>query len=137
MYGDDTAAVSSGNIGNNVESEIWTEFTEEHTVAGVHNPDPYVNSHKIEAGTYVGDDTDNRNIALSSSIDIKYLIIFFDDPGAARTKSESMVGDTTKPETQAAFDANEIQSLGTGTFQLGDGVVNNSAFIYYFLAIGE
>ena len=48
-----------------------------------------------------------------------------------------MGGEAALGATQAAFDANEIQSLGTGTFQLGDGVVNNSAFIYYFLAIGE
>jgi hypothetical protein len=136
MIADDSASISSDNIGNNVESFIWTEFIEEHDADGAHTTDPYAGFGRIESGTYTGNSTDDRDISLTYSIDIKYLLVISDTATAA-TRNESMSGDNTKREATAAFQANFIQSLGTGTFQVGNAAaINLTDTPFYYIAIG-
>ncbi len=138
MIGSDDNTVSQVlNSANSVESEIWTQFIKEHNADGTHSTDPYSGCTKIETGMYEGDATDNRDITMTYNIDIQYLIVIVDTGAAstARSRSETMAGDNTKDERTAAFVVNNIQSIGTGTFQVGTGI-NAASVDYYYCAIG-
>jgi len=130
LYGDGTKT----SIANQVEGHIETAFLHEHLNSGVHNISTF--TPKIEIGTYEGDGNDDRNITLTvTDLDIQYIIA---GAGDFVSKTESLAGDNSKVNDTAAFQANYIQSVGTGTFQVGDdNDVNQNGITYYFMAIGE
>jgi hypothetical protein len=137
MIGDGTGTVSSGNIGNNIESAINTLFGVAHNITtGIHTTNPYAAYGKIEPGSYGGDNTDDRDITLTNTaLDVKYVVIIPYSVAAAYSRSESMAGDNTKQEKSGAFQVDRIQSLGTGTFQVGN-TLNQTGETYHWIAIG-
>jgi hypothetical protein len=116
---------------------IWNDnFLAEHERNGTHNTD--LATDKIEIGTFVGNAVDDRNVALSDgTLDIKFIRIYSNNVANNFFRSETMAGDVTKTTAAAVFAANEIQSVGTGTFQLGDSNnVNQNAITFYYIVVG-
>lgn len=130
-YGDGTGT----SVANQVEDDMYTAFDDEHDGAtGAHDSPPFSGFAMIEVGKYEGNGVDDRDILLAKTdLDIKYLFVFVDAANLVASRSESMAGDNTKNENAAAFAANYIQSIGTGTFQVGsaNSVNFNTADIYY------
>lgn len=99
----------------------------------------------VTSGTYTGDGTDNRNISTSESFPIKFLWLH-----ATTAQSNNAGGGiwSITPATDLAgpnyqndtAQSNIIQSLGTGTFQVGSGATNynanRSSVVYYYMALG-
>lgn len=96
----------------------------------------------IATGTYTGDGTDNRNITVPTSFAIKFIYIKRSD--SASTTSGCAVGSISGmgDGTFLGFEnrdlqTNLVQSMGTGTFQVGSGAtVNTNAVTYYYLCLG-
>lgn len=92
---------------------------------------------RVAYGTYTGDGTDNRNITVSPSFAIKAVMVKRSvTTGAAL--SFSGMGDLSRPmsSTSSALGTNRIQSMGTGTFQVGtasDTNANGSTYYYWCL----
>lgn len=94
----------------------------------------------FEVGKYTGNGTDDRNITLATITGTPKLVMIkagnTTDTGAWRTAS------TTTNNSQAFHEfgapkTNEIQTFGTGTFQVGTGsTVNTSGKTYYYIAFG-
>lgn len=127
------------SVCDKVEEAIDTGIDAGHNgTTGVHDTPPFSGFARIECGSYTGDGNDSRDISLADSdMDIQYLLIVSDNAYPSYSRSETMAGDNTKTETLAAFSANVIQSVGTGTFQVGSANgVNQSSVVYYYCAIG-
>jgi hypothetical protein len=139
MIGDGTSTPGSGNIANNVEIAMNTAFGVAHnTTTGVHTTNPYTGKGKIETGTYSGNNTDNRDITLTdTSLDVKYIGVLIDTGAASGvySRNESMTGDNAKGETLTTFSSDRIQSMGTGTFQVGLSL-NGTGNTYHWYVIG-
>lgn len=100
----------------------------------------------VAYGSYTGDGTDNRNITVSPSFAIKFVLIKTTTadtypPGTGAWFSISGMGDGAVPGWQNdVIAANIIQSMGTGTFQIGYTAAghtqNNTGKTYYYTAIG-
>lgn len=137
MIGSDDATVSqTTNSANAVESEIWTLFIEEHTVAGAHSIT--IESAIIECNKYSATaGADDRTITLeNSNLQIAYLFVFRNFDEGMHSCSASMTADNTKIETTAAFQADYIQDISTaGQFTVGSSL-NSGAYTYYYCAIG-
>jgi hypothetical protein len=126
---------------------VWGNFTNydteygsgtgEHDADGDHMADLTTNCWYQEPLTYQGNGADDRNISTSdASLDIKFIRIW--DGAVAYTffKSEDMAGDSTRDTNNAAgFVANYIQSVGTGTFQVGTAL-NVNLRDYYAIIYG-
>lgn len=134
IIADDSATVSTDNIANNVESQIWTEFIEEHTVAGAHSIT--LQHARIETISWEGNNTDDRVISCSLT-DLDILDIESNrDGGAVLLRSDDMAGDNTKAETIAAFSADFLQDISTaGEFEVGLSW-NGSGVTYVAVLIG-
>lgn len=93
---------------------------------------------KVAYGTYVGDGNDNRDISVSPSFVIKAVMIKNNSTNGAQLSFAGM-GDKARNlavET-AAPGANVIQSIGTGTFQVGaSSGTNGNGITYYWFALG-
>lgn len=93
----------------------------------------------IAHGTYVGDGADNRDIAVSPSFAIKFVLLKRNGASSAFLSISGM-GDAAKDlaANGSGTDANIIQSMGTGTFQVGNRFSDSNANgeTYYYLAIG-
>lgn len=116
---------------------IWNDnFLAEHERDGTHNSD--LATDKIEIASYVGNGVDDRNIALTDgALDIKFIRIYSSNVANNFFRSETMAGDVTKSTAAGVVVANYIQSVGTGTFQLGDdNSVNQNAITFYYLVVG-
>jgi hypothetical protein len=126
-------------VPNKVEKYLEDAFLVEHADAGTHSSPPL--AHRIEQGTYTGNDADDRVISLViTDLDLKYLLIR--SVGAARNaamKTEDLAGDNTKENDAAAFAADMIQDITTnGQFQIGTNpLVNDGAETYFYVAIGD
>jgi hypothetical protein len=127
---------------------MFDAFDHEHNgTTGVHDNSSIIMS-QYEIGTATTDGTDDYNIFLSNSAldcDFVFMWLLDDDnptPGVQFSlfgRSESMTGDNTARFEQGAagFDANYIQSIGTGVIQSGNGWYNyGSGTIFGYLAIG-
>ena len=93
---------------------------------------------RVATGTYTGDGNDSRNITVSPSFAIKAVIIKKDNSTGA-VMSISGMGDLARDLSviSEALAANKIQSMGTGTFQIGsDTAVNATSNPYYWIALG-
>ena len=93
-------------------------------------------------GSYTGDGADSRNITASPSFAIKFVYIDRSDAVAgadgAAYGSISGMGDLAfRGADNNSPVANYIQSMGTGTFQVGSAAgTNNSGTTYYWFALG-
>lgn len=89
---------------------------------------------KTASGTYTGDASDNRAIAVGFQPDFVMVKDAGNSEGAAR--SSSMIGDLTKPMgSQTAFGADQIQSLDANGFTIGtDNRVNRNNRTFYWVA---
>lgn len=95
---------------------------------------------KVASGTYTGNGSDNRNITVSPSFAIKFVYIRRNDAtaGEGAVGSISGMGDASFDGFQNNTNtANQIQSMGTGTFQIGtDVAVNANTIGYHYIALG-
>ena len=124
------------NVGDRACMDIYINFTVQHDYAtGIHASAGCLIS---EPGTYQGDGADPHNISLdNASLDISWLLICRADSEYPVFASTDMTADNTKEEQTASFQSNQIQSIGTGTFQVGsDTAVNESGVTYYYFAVG-
>ena len=89
---------------------------------------------KVASGTYTGDASDNRAIAVGFQPDFVMVKDAGNSEGAAR--SSSMAGDVAKPMgTTTAFQADVIQSLDANGFTIGtDNRANRNNRTYYWVA---
>ena len=123
------------DILNRTYRALWTNFTAEHQKSGAHRTDLTTNLSKSEVISWGGDNSDNRNISLvNTSIDITFINVF-DGTRFTCFKASNMAGDTTKLLSATAYAANYVQSVGTGTFQVGTEL-NASGTTYIAIVIG-
>lgn len=125
-----------GNMTSFTGAENFGAGTGEHIKTGAHMDDLDDALWNTESITYTGDGTDDRDISLSGSIDIKFIRIW--DGAVAYTffRSEDMAGDTTRiTSLGSGFVADYIQSVGTGTFQVGT-TLNVNLRVYYGIVYG-
>jgi hypothetical protein len=89
---------------------------------------------KMASGSYVGNGTDNRAVAVGFQPDLVIVKDTTTDVGAARTSS--MAGDVSKPMgTLTAFQADNIQSLTATGFVVGTNArVNSAGRTYHWVA---
>ena len=116
---------------------LWEVFCVEHDKDGDHQTSGLTYA-KVEEGSWSGNDADDRDISLTDgALDIKWLKIFGTDLTGPFAVTESFPADkTSENEIGGAFVADYIQSVGTGTFQVGT-TANTSGETYYYIAIGE
>lgn len=96
----------------------------------------------VASGTYTGDGSNDRNIPVSPSFAIKYVMIKGNRsatyPTGTAWMSISGMGDSAF--IGASNDINRadyIQSMGTGTFQIGTlGGVNENTIVYNYFCLG-
>lgn len=75
---------------------------------------------RFEVGVFSGDGTDNRNISTAASFAIDALLIKCNAAQQSSMRTSSIPGDLTDSiGVGGGLTANRIQSLGTGTFQVG------------------
>jgi hypothetical protein len=91
---------------------------------------------KVAIGSYAGDDVDNRNI--STGVDPEWVWVKRADTSPSVWHSASMSFDDTAYWDGTAFQANRIQDLTAGGFQVGTHAQVNNAIgttTYYYLAV--
>jgi hypothetical protein len=140
MQGDDTAGLSTTNLANYVESQMWTNFIVEHSSEGVHLTQhfPFI----TESGTYTGNGVNPRTITLSNiSLDIKYIMCVLETSGTfsgVRFTDEDMTGgtDTKLEDNTAGFFTTAFNGIGTGSFDV-ETILNQSGKEFFWFAIGE
>jgi hypothetical protein len=130
-----------GNTWDQVNIDVENALETEHTNAGEHGDIDVASGGRCicEIGTYTGTGSDGENISLTeSNLTIFFLKIFtFSVSNIEVIRTIDMTGDNTKLLSNAVFAANLIQSIGTGTFQVGDGSdVNTLDQKYYYIAYG-
>jgi hypothetical protein len=109
--------------------------TGEHDRDGAHMSDLVSGLWVPEEGNYQGNGADDRNISLSDTgLDIKLLRIWA-PPLYSFFRSEDMAGDNTSSTENVVFASDQIQSIGTGTFQVGT-LLNVNLTVYYYIAYG-
>lgn len=137
-HGEDVLGGASTTIFNKVEKHLWEAFQDEHDDDGTHKAGtPFIAPLlKHEIGGWTGNDTGNRNIALTdTSLDILYLEVR-QDP---YVNMPYLLFRTESPSGDLAFtifspgSANVLQSVGTGTFQTS---LNTGTLSYRYFVIG-
>ncbi len=92
---------------------------------------------KVEVGSYLGNNTDNRNLT-NVGLDPQFVAIRANDTATARAgsyRSSALTGDSSHLYSAATNVADRIQALLTGGFQLGRGAeVNANNVTYHYLA---
>jgi hypothetical protein len=124
------------DVFNRPAKDFFTSFTVHHDYAtGAHASTGCL---VFEVGSYTGNGADNRNISLkNASLDIDFIFISRADGQYPVFYSTDMSADNTKELETSAFQSNQIQSVGTGTFQAGsDATVNESSIEYSYLVLG-
>ena len=94
---------------------------------------------RVAHGTYTGDGNDDRNITVSPSFVIKFVIIKHAQNDGDAVISISGMGDQTRElnDATASLSTDRIQSMGTGTFQVGSDLdVNGDGGTYYYFCLG-
>jgi len=83
-------------------------------------------------GTYAGNSIDDRNIT-ATGVNPIFAIVKIDGGAQGTFRTNVMSGDTSKRMYDASYTADDIQSVGTATFQVGASIyVNQSGFNYYW-----
>lgn len=92
-----------------------------------------------EVFSYSGNSTDGTNISLSGSFIPKVIIIKGDGATEPIHRTDQFVGDNSQGFGSATIQAaNQIQSMGPGTFQLGDSAnTNATGSTYYGIAFAD
>ncbi len=92
---------------------------------------------KVEVGSYLGNNTDNRNLT-DVGLDPQFVAIRANDTATARAgsyRSSALTGDSSHLYSAAANVADRVQALLGGGFQLGRGAeVNANNVTYHYLA---
>lgn len=120
---------------------VWGNFTNynteygsgtgEHDADGDHMSDLLSLFWKAETITWTGNGADDRDIALSDGdLNIKFIRSWEASTAGTWFKSEDMAGDTTFDTPTITSTADYVQSVGTGTFQVGT-LLNVNARVYY------
>jgi len=139
----DGANDPNGNLDimNRANQEIWDMFCVEHDKDGDHFD--FQSPAVFESDSYSGNGTDPHNVSLTNSaLQIKYLRVWCSTLSTPNDEywawcTDTMSADETKTFENVGFVADWIQSIGTGTFQVGgDTGVNDSSETYHYLAIG-
>ncbi len=130
------------DVYNRANKQIWSNFTAynsgtgEHDRDGDHMADLVSNFWVCEEDTYAGNAADDRDISLTDAgLDVKMIRIWNATVAYTFVRSEDMAGDNTKSTENLAFAADYIQSVGTGTFQVGTAL-NAAATDYYYIVYG-
>ena len=126
---------------NRAAKDIWEEFEKEHEKAGPHIAVLTGENWVVEEDAYVGNGVNATTINLSDGgFDIKFIRIRSEEVAYTYFRSEDMAGDVTKSTEGAAagaFTANWIESVGTGSFVIGDADhVNKNAIDYFYVVYG-
>ena len=125
---------------------VWGNFTNydteygsgtgEHDADGDHMSDLLSLFWKCEAITWTGNAADDRNISLSDGdLDVKFIRVWEAATVGTWFKSEDMAGDTTFDTPTITSAADFVQSVGTGTFQVGTSL-NVNLRDYYAVVYG-
>ena len=120
---------------------VWGNFTNynteygagtgEHDADGDHMADLLALFWKSESITWTGNGADDRDISLSDGdLDVKFIRAWEASTSGSWFRSEDMVGDVTFHTDLVNELADYIQSVGTGTIQVGTNL-NVSSRIYY------
>ncbi len=124
------------DIFNRPAKDFFTSFTVQHDFStGIHSETGCM---IIEPYTYTGDGVDPQNVVTQNvNLVITFLMIWREDTQYPVFYSSDMTPDNTKELETNAFQSDMIQSVGTGTFQVGaDAAVNENLIDYFYLAIG-
>lgn len=123
-----------GNF-TNYDTE-YGEGTGEHDADGDHMSDLLALFWKCEPITWTGNGGDDRDISLSDGdLDVKFVQVWEASTAGSWFKSEDMAGDTTFDTPNLASAADYIQSVGTGTIQVGTSL-NVGSRVYYAIVYG-
>ena len=125
---------------------VWGNFTNydteygsgtgEHDADGDHMADFLALFWKCEPITWTGNAADDRDLSLSDGdLDIKFIKVWEAATVGTWWKSEDMAGDTTFDSPTIISTANLVQSVGTGTFQVGTDL-NVNLRDYYAIVYG-
>lgn len=141
QYNESTSGVGTGtDVFNRPSRDIWDTFQVGHEKTGAHKSSLTTDIWGYEEGTYTGNNTDDRNISLTdTNLDIKFIRIWCDRTGSPYSwvRTENIAGDNAAAAFGAGtFTADMIQSVGTGTFQIGNGGLNNNAQDYFYICYG-
>lgn len=134
------------DIYNRANQQIWANFTAhydagttgagEHDKDGDHFADFLADMWGVEEDTFTGNGGDDTNISLSdSNLDVKFIRIWEASTGYTWFRSEDMAGDLTFDTLNIADLTDCIQSVGTGTFQVGT-TLNVNTRVYYYTVYG-
>ena len=126
------------DIFNRPNRDIWALFGKEHEKSGLHISGLKDYMWKVEEGSYVGNGTDNRDIALANTgLYIKILRIWTAGLQWTYFRTYSLGGDNTKNTgNTTAFQSNYIQWIrDVGQFQVGTAL-NSNGITYYYVAYG-
>lgn len=93
----------------------------------------------IVTGTYTGNGVDNRDITVSPSFAISLVLLKANAVNVAVFSHTGMGADTTAfTNVNTAFSTDCIQSIGSGTFQVGtNAACNANETTYYYVAFGQ
>ena len=125
---------------------VWGNFTNydteygrgtgEHDADGDHMSDLLSLFWKAEPISWTGTTVDSRNISLSdAALDVKFIRVWEASTVGTWWKSEDMAGDTTFDSPTITSSADFVQSVGTGTFQVGASL-NVGSRVYYAIVYG-
>lgn len=125
---------------------VWGNFTNydteygsgtgEHDADGDHMADLLALFWKCEPITWTGNGADDRDISLSDGdLDVKFIKVWEAATAGTWWKSEDMAGDTTFDSPTIISTADFVQSVGTGTIQVGVSL-NVNLRDYYAVAYG-
>lgn len=116
---------------------LWEVFCVEHDKDGDHFTTGSTYA-KVEEGTWPGTGADDYDVSLSdNTIDIKWIKVMGTDLSDIYVATESFASNkAADAEFGGAFSADIIQSVGTGTFQVG-ATANQSSETYYYVVVGE
>lgn len=110
--------------------------TGEHDKDGDHKADLLALFWKREPIQWTGAGGDDRDLALSDGdLDVKFIQVWEAATAGTWWKSEDMAGDTTFDSPTVTSAADLIQSVGTGTFQVGS-LLDVAARDYYAIVYG-
>ena len=142
-YRESTHGVNSNgyaDVSNRPARTIWANFCVEHDKAGTHKSDMTTDPliWQMEAGTYAGDGTDNRQISLTNTnLDVKFVRIFSASYDYTWFAFANFPYDTAIC-TEGHSAADTIQTMGVGFFEIGsDNEVNENGVTFYYIVYGE
>jgi len=125
-----------GNFTTYTGTESYGAGTGEHDNDGDHMSGLLSLFWKGEPISWTGNGADDRDISLvDSALDVKFIHVWEASTAGTWWKSEDMAGDTTFDSPTVTSAADYVQSIGTGTFQVGTSL-NVGSRVYYAYVYG-